>query len=434
MMTATSLALSAVLLTPGAPQPGDSLAMDLSGWVSTALEESPDMASSRASVDIAEAGLLGSRSFLWPDLGLSASAGHTWASPGDLPGATDQDYSTYSYTLTLSQELLGQGGASWLDLSASRHALAAARATHREQVLEKVMDVISAYYAVVEARELLESARRAHHRSSGRLQRTRALYEVGGATSLELTQAEVSESGDRLAVARRRQGLTAAYYDLYGAAGIDPDGRYSVNFDAVLEPLTEEEALSVELDYSDNPALVASEMEARESSASLSARKRSYWPTISARGSWSWSDDEPEPAEIPDNDSWSVSLNLSWSIFDGWLRESSIRTARASHLRSRATLESVESSLATATASAREQLLNSIESYRIALMAREHADRQLELSARSYEMGATSLLDLLDAQQQLAEAEASVVSSRRECLVQEAQLLVLLGRMPRLGE
>ncbi len=434
MMMAASLLLTAALAASGGSQAGDSLALDLSGWVSTALDESPDMASSRASVDIAEAGVQGSRSFLWPDLALSASAGHTWTGPGDLPGGTEQDYSTYSYSLTITQELLGQGGASWLDLSASRHSLTAARATHREQVLAKVMDVISAYYAVVEARELLESARRAHRRSSGQLERTQSLYDVGGATSLELTQARVGESGDRLTVARRRQALTAAYYDLYEAAGIEPDGRYSVGFDAVLEPLSKEEARSIVLDYGDNPGLVAAEADVRESSASLSARKRSYWPSLSASGSWSWSDDEPEPAEIPKNDSWNVSLNLSWSIFDGWLRESRVQTSRASYLRSRATLESVERSLATGTASARDQLLNSIESYRIALMARDQAGRQLELSSRSYEMGGVSLLDLLDAQQQLAEAEASVVSARRECLVQEAQLLAQLGRMPRLGE
>ncbi|MFO7950691.1 MAG: TolC family protein [Candidatus Fermentibacteraceae bacterium] len=434
MTAAISLFLAASLAASGTPQPGDSLAMDLSGWVSTALEESPDVASSRASVDIAEAGVLGSRSFLWPDLGLSASAGHTWTGPGDIPGGTGEDYSSYSYSLTLSQELLGEGGASWLELSASRHGLQAARASHRQQVLSKVMDVISAYYGVVEARELLQSARRAHRRSTGRLERTQALYDVGGATSLELTQARVGESGDRLAVARRRQSLTGAYYDLYEAAGLEPDGRYAVNFDAVLEPLSTEEARSLDIDYRDNPGLTAAKADVREASASLSASKRAYWPTLSARGSWSWSDDEPELAEVPDNDSWNVSLNLSWSIFDGWFRESRIQSARGSYLRSRAALESVERSLATETAGARDQLLNSIESYRIALMAREQAEQQLDLSRRSYEMGATSLLDLLDAQQQLAEAEASVVSARMECLLQEAQLLVLLGRTPRLGE
>ena len=434
MISASAVLLAFAATAAGLPDPGDSLAMDLSGWVSIALEESPDIASSNASVSIAEAGVLGSRSFLWPDLNLSASAGHTWTGPGSIPGGTDEDYSSYSYSLSLSQELLGQGGASWLDLRASRYGLAASRASHREQLLGKVMEVLSAYYGVVEARELLVSARRALERSTGQLERIRALYEMGGATSLELTQAQVSESRDRLTAATRQQALTTAYYDLYESAGIEPDGRYGVNFNSVLEPLSREQTESLSLDYTENPGLKAAELGVSESSTQLSARRRSYWPTLSARGSWSWSDDEADLDGIPDNDSWNVSLNLSWSIFDGWLRESSIQTARATYLRSRATLESVEQSLATGVAGSRDRLLNAIESYEVALLAREYSLRQLDLSRRSYEMGALSLLDLLDAQQQLAEAEASVVSARRECLVEEANLLVLLGRTPRLGE
>jgi outer membrane protein TolC len=408
--------------------------MDLSGWVSAALDESPDIASSQAYVDIAEAGVLAGRSFLWPSLSLSASAGHTWPSGSGLPGAGAEDYASYSYSLSASQELLGSGGRSWLELEASRHSLESARADHREQVLSKVLEVLTAYYSVVESRGLLESARRAHRRSTQQLERTQSLYDVGGATSLELTQAQVGESRDRLTVTRRRQALTAAYYDLYEAAGLEPDGSYAVNPDAVLEPLSAREAEQLALDWSTNPGLVSAEMSVRESSASLSASRRSYWPTLSASGSWSWSDDEADLGDVYDNDTWNVSLNLSWPVFDGWLRESSIRTARAQYLRSRAVLEGVRRSLATAAASARDQLLASVESYRIAGMARDHAQRQLELSRRSYEMGALSLLDLLDAQRELAEAEASVVGARRECLVAEAQLMVLMGRMPRLGE
>lgn len=434
----TALLLAATLFASQGPAPsaeaGDSLALDLSGWVSLALEESPDIVSSRAYVDIAEAGVLGSRAFLWPSLSLSAAAGHTWSGGGAMAGGLEDDYASYSYSMTASQEILGNGGASWLELSASRHSLTAARADHREQVLAKVMEVLTAYYTVMESRGLLESARRAHRRSAEQLARTEALYDVGGATSLELTQAQVGESRDRLTVTQRRQALTAAYYDLYEAAGLEPDGRYAANPDAVLQPLTVAEAEQLALDWSNNPGLVSAEMSVRESSASLSASRRRYWPTLSASGSWSWSDDEADLGDIADHDSWNVSLNLSWPIFDGWLRESSIQTARGQYLRSMAALEGTRRSLATGTASARDQLLASVESYRIAGMARDHAARQLDLSSRSYAMGSLSLLDLLDAQRELAEAEASVVSARRECLVQEARLLVLLGQTPRLGE
>jgi outer membrane protein TolC len=64
----------------------------------------------------------------------------------------------------------------------------------------------------------------------------------------------------------------------------------------------------------------------------------------------------------------------------------------------------------------------------------EQAREQYRLSVMSYEMGALSLMDLLDAQSDLAQSEANFVSAGVTALKTEASLMVQLGRMPRVGE
>ncbi|MBD3369146.1 hypothetical protein GF402_02135 [Candidatus Fermentibacteria bacterium] len=416
---------------------GDSLALDLSGWVSLALRSSPDLVSARASVNTSEAALTASRSFMWPSLTFSASAGHEWTSSslGEYEvGSGQTDYDSYSSSLLLSQELLSSGGSSWMDLYASRHRLQASRQDYRQTELDVVLEVVESYYSFVEARELLESSRRTLRRSSSQLEKTEHLYDLGAATTLEITQARVRESSDRLDVAQRRQALSTAYYDLCEAAGVEPDGSYAVRAEEVFQPLTEEDVQSIPLVLDGNPSLVAQSERLFSTEDELSASKRSYWPSLNARGRWSWSSTEFDLGGVPEEDSWSVSLNLTWSIFDGWLRESNINSARASVLQSRASLESLRRSLRTGLESAYENLLYSIRSYELAELSLEQARKQLELSQTSYDLGALSLLDLLEAQEGLSDAEASVVSARISCLKAEAGLWVLMGRMPRLGE
>ncbi|OPX31164.1 MAG: hypothetical protein B1H09_03520, partial [Gemmatimonadaceae bacterium 4484_173] len=127
-------------------------------------------------------------------------------------------------------------------------------------------------------------------------------------------------------------------------------------------------------------------------------------------------------------------LNLSWNIFDGFIRESRINSARASDLASHAALETMENSVRTSVESLSNSLKIDIQYYSDSELMLEQAREQYRLSVMSYEMGALSLMDLLDAQSDLAQSEANFVSARVTALKTEASLMVQLGRMPRVGE
>jgi outer membrane protein len=423
--------LLAVLTAVSAAEPV-SLEYDLSGWVSIALQNSPEITISDAGLQTAEAGLLSARSFLWPSLDLRASAGHVWTS-SQFSG--DYDDETYSASVTLSQELLNSGGSSWLRLSGSAHEITASELDYRSTILDLMLNVLIGYYSVVEAVELREAADHSLERSQRQLEKTQALYDLGAMTTLELIQAQVQESRDALTLSQREEGIYIAYTSLYEYTGIQPgDTVYTVSTLAVLEPVSSETARSFNLDISGNPTLLASTERLAEARLSSEADSRLYWPSLSASGSWSWNDNRFHPGDIPDEDSWNVSMSLTWNVFDGWYRESRIKSSRSSLLRSEAVHRSLENSLNTRLMSAYETLLISIRNYELSALTYDYSREQLDLSALTYDLGGLSLLDLLDAQQTLAEAEATLVSARVACLEDEARLMVLLGRTPRLGE
>ena len=411
--------------------------LDLAGWVALAFGNSPAISSADASLLSSQASLTNSKSFLWPSLTLSAAASRIWSTVS-LPGGSIEDVeaNSYSTSLSLSQELLQSGGQNWLYLEASELSLLAAEADHKGEVLNVTMDVVSAYYSVLEAVELRKAAEAAHERSQSQLERTEALYEIGASTTLQLLQVQVQESGDRLTVSRREQSLFSAYSSLFNAAGVDQNiENLQINPDAVVEPLPLESVHRIPLDFTENPNLVSASFRARASELQSTAAGRAYWPSLRASAGWSWNDNTLNDVDrMFDNDGFNAGVNLSWNVFDGFLRESRIKSARASSLVSQASLETLENSVSSSIESLSNSLKIDIQYYSDSQLMLDQAQEQYRLSLMSYEMGALPLMDLLSAQSDLSQAEANLVSARVAALTSEASLMIQLGRMPRVGE
>ena len=412
----------------------DSLPLDLSGWVRVAMENSPSITISSADLMSSSASLTSSESFLWPRLSFSSSAGHSWSSIPDMSGGyTDTDNASWSMSGSISQEILASGGSSWLRLSGSRHSLDASRFDMDQARLDLTMNVIEAYYGVIKDIQLLISQRRALDRSTEQLRRTEALYEIGGATNLELIQAEVQQSTDNLALLQREQAVSNSYTLLYQTTGV-LGTECKVNTDAVLNPVSIHTAMNYNLDISGNNTIASSSERITAVEFSYEANKRAYWPSLNAAGSWNWSNDELDFEDFSNRDSWHASITLSWTLFDGFSRESIIQSSRASVLRQQASHEALINSIKSSILTAQNNLISSIRSWELSLEVLNQANEKLRLSTMSYDLGSISLLDLLDAQSNVTQAEASVESSRVSCLIAEARLLVLLGRTPRIGE
>ena len=412
----------------------DSLPLDLSGWVRVAMENSPSITISSADLMSSSASVTSSESFLWPRLTFSSTAGHSWSSTPDMSGGyTDTDKESWSMSASISQELLASGGSSWLRLSGSRHSLYASEFDMDQARLDLTMDVVEAYYGVIEDIQLLASSRRALDRSSEQLRRTEALYEIGGATNLELIQAEVQQSTDNLTLLRKDQAVSNSYTALYQTAGVIGTG-HTVNTNAVLQPVSIETAMNYSLDMSGSNTIASSIERTAAVEYSYEASRRAYWPSLNAGGSWNWSNDELDFEDFSNRDSWQASVTLSWTLFDGFSRESIIQSSRASVLRQQASHEALMNSIESLIKTSHNNLISSIMSWELSLEVLNQADEKLRLSMMSYDLGSISLLDLLDAQSNVTQAEASVESSRVSCLIAEARLLVLLGRTPRIGE
>ncbi|HEY4892482.1 MAG TPA: TolC family protein, partial [Reyranella sp.] len=174
------------------------------------------------------------------------------------------------------------------------------------------------------------------------------------------------------------------------------------------------------------PILVAAQDSARAAQAALYSAKTQYGPTISVAGSYSW---YSQPVTVGSTrPGWGLDVGTSYPIFNGFVREDNVERARASHYVAQVT----ERDALRFTRAQAQSLLGAIglavEQVKIAkgnlIVTREN----YRVVLSRYNVGASTVIDLSIAEQNLATAEQQDVNSRYNYQLARANLETLIGR------
>jgi outer membrane protein len=179
-----------------------------------------------------------------------------------------------------------------------------------------------------------------------------------------------------------------------------------------------------------SPRVQAAEASARAADAAVKAARAAYWPTLALSGSANWnsSTSSTDTATAPLLARRSLTLGLSWPIFNRFQREqtianrvNSLDVAEANAADAR---REVQSSLTTQFA-ALDAARVRIE---ITTASVQAADEDLRVVNERYRVGAATILDILNSQEALAQAEVDALAARFDYLKAKAQIETLIGR------
>ena len=175
-----------------------------------------------------------------------------------------------------------------------------------------------------------------------------------------------------------------------------------------------------------SPQVQAAIASAEAAGASFKASKSAYWPTLALSGSANWSGTNTSSYQLFGQRS--VSLGLSYPIFNRFQREqtiairlSSLDAAEASALDTR---REVRASLTTQLAA--------LDAARVRIditgASVQAATEDLRVVNERYRVGAATILDILNSQEALAQAEVDAITARFDYLNAKAQIEALIGR------
>lgn len=417
-----------ILLLVGRPAPAAAQApvdsvrhLQLDEAVQMALRQSPVLDQAAADLRVSQVGRTSALGSFLPDI--SVGYGYSNSSTGRLD-PTGQAITRSSYSTNISGSLqLFDGLRRFHDLEGANRSLSAREALYEQRRYEAILDVKTAFYDAVAARERIRVERARVERQEEQLDFVRQQIALGRVTRSDSLRSRVDLNDARVALLNARNDARGAEMRL--AQVIGTDSRVAPAEEAALSADTlrwSREEL-VRLARERSPRVRNARLSAEATDADVSSARSAYLPSLSLQGGYDWQS-EVFP---PENRSWSLRLTGSIPIFNGLQRETSVARAEAQSSAARAAVRSEELAIRSDVDDAYSQLETALAGLRLAEESVELTREDLRVSEQRYRLGAATILDLQAAQIALQEAQVDVIRRQFDYRVGLARLESLLG-------
>lgn len=255
--------------------------------------------------------------------------------------------------------------------------------------------------------------------------------EVGSATRTQLLSAQSQLSTDRTLMPSLRQQQSTARHALailVGRAPADwtpPDIRLG-DFTLPAEIVAR---LPSELAHR-RPDILAAEAQLHMASAAVGVATADLYPRIDLTGAFTQQALTPGGLFNGAAFAWAVAGNLTEPLFDGGRRRAERRAAVD---RYNAALASYRRTVLTSfgeVADGLQAIANDADQLRAQDEASQTAAAALDLARRSYAVGNSGILDVIDAQRRFAQAKLGLSHAKAQRLLDTVQLYLALGGAP----
>jgi len=320
------------------------------------------------------------------------------------------------------------------DLSRTSAELESASASEMQRRYAAAMLTEAAYYDVLAQGELTRVARERMDRASEQLGVARARVESGAAVQTDSLEARLEFTRSRVGVRLRETALLVARLELgrrIGLAG-PADAVPLDTLPAPDLPISLTDAISRALEQ--GPEYRVARANERASKAFLKGQQGAYLPVIALDANHSRFDTKVFPSAANFS---SLNLGISLPIWDNGQRELAIKQARTVHEVSKAVRSDLERAAARDVTFAYEGYETARFTTDLAAEAVAVAQENYRVQDVRYRAGASTIIDLLSAQNGLSDAEAVLVQARYANLLALAGLESILGQRlfpERLGE
>jgi outer membrane protein TolC len=311
------------------------------------------------------------------------------------------------------------------DLEATAAGAEAAQAGVAAQRFQTALATERDFYQVITDRELLRVAEERVQRGRQQLQVGRARVLSGAAVQsdsltlvLELTQAEIARAQQTVALEVDRAELGRRI----GAVGpVDADPGADVSIEPL--PLSLGEALSAALEQ--GPQYRAARQVERQNNALYKGSKSTYLPSVTVNAASQRFDSKFFPGALKISQLQVVVAIPIWNIGQ---RETAVLQARVNRDVARAIRVDLERAALRDVTQAYQGYTTANEILRLANTEVQAARENYRVQDLRYRSGATTILDIVEAQFRLAQAEGDVVQARFAGRLALAGLEAILGR------
>lgn len=359
---------------------------------------------------VRQSGVSGPRSRLDPNTGTV------------ITDSTGRSPWSYGNGLSLDVDLF-DGGARINQLRASHAQVNAAAANDVSQRFATALAVKQQYYAVLASREADSAAQTQLAEAQAQLQTSTLKLRAGTATKSDSLRSVIQVGNAQLALVTAQNDLQTANATLTRLVGT-PYTVTAAPEDTVGELLQPIDSIALARWAENGPAVRLAEANQAAAHADSRAAHGSYFPTLSAGFGLSGNGTAIDSYDYQNQ----FRIGLSWPVFNQFSRELQIARADVAE-------QNAEASLRDARLLARQNLVQYLGAARTAQQqvtiqsaTVAAAEEDLRVQKQRYDLGASTLLDVLTSETALIQARAALIQARFNYRVAKAQLEALVGQ------
>lgn len=418
------VAFSAMLMAGVSAVSLQANAQSLEEALGAAYSNNPTLQAQRAALRAVDESLPQAKSGWRPTVTLSGDLGKRRSKTENSGVNGDWDSrTTYSGTLQVTQNLYAGGGTE-AGIAKAEADIQAQRSRLRSTEQEILLAAATAYLDVVRDSAVLELNIQNEARLEKQLEATQDRFEVGEVTRTDVAQAESRLSrarADRVSAMGALETSKAVYEQVIGEAPgslIQPQSSLDL-------PTSRDEAIAMASER--NPDVVASEFDRESALRQIRVQVADLLPSVDLTGSASRS--KNQTGSDSRTDDMTIEASVTIPVYQGGFETSQVRQAKQTAAQS---LRQIEEARRAAV----EDATSSWETYQTSLAQIRAFEEEVRATTIALEgvqqesaVGSRTVLDVLDAEQELLNARVSLVRSQRDALVAQFDLVSAVGSL-----
>ena len=301
-----------------------------------------------------------------------------------------------------------------------------------------VNSVEADYLTVLRNEQLVKVSEENLKRDQRELERITESQKVGTLAIADVYNQQSVVSADELSVLQAQNTYDESKADLIALIGLDQSDIYEVADESISQDISQSElgdttntyqnmavirraAMANRPDYQSALELVTS---AHADETSAISR---YYPGVTANASYSLNN--TELSNLTQNKGLSWGLNISWTLFDGFLTNQSVQTAKVEQMNAELNVLQTERNVSVDVKKALLNLESGRKQYTASIKSLQSATQNQKVAEERYNLGAGTLVDLLTANAGLVNAEASKINAAFNYIMSKMNLDLAIGNV-----
>lgn len=421
-----ALAATAALLA------GPAWSMDLLQAYQSAQQEDATVRAARAAADSARERLPQARAQLLPNISLNIGRNHNNLSRTQenllkQPVPTEEQYYSFNQTLQLRQPLFRKP--LWEALEQAGHVVQDAEATLARELQNLGVRVAGAYLEALLGHDQLDLVLKQQAFMLTQLDAARKALVAGSGTRTDIDEAQAKLDLNRAQELEARQQIeyTRRQLEVMTRLPVGDLARLDIGKLSLSQPEPQDLEAWLAMAEANSPELQALKARLETARSEVAKAEGGHYPTLDAvvQATRSASENVTTPSSSYINRS--VGLQLNVPLYAGGYTSSVVRQAVAEQTRAEEILEATRRDLGLRLHREHRGVTEGVAKVGALEQAVRSAEQLVNSSRRSFEAGSRTLVDILNAEQQLQSTRRDLAQARYLYLISRVRLQALAG-------